>query len=138
MSSPRRRHSNPVPKDSPGPSAPSAAAAGPAREARGCPRAARSAAQVERAPVSTPRRQWTCRLQCSRSTLGAPARAQAGRLLREGLHANTSLTALDLRLNQISVDTVAAIEDVCKKNKVDAQRARREYMEAVRLQETGA
>jgi len=63
---------------------------------------------------------------------------EAGRLLREGLQSNTALTSLDLRLNQISVDTVAAIEDVCKKNKFDAQKARREYLEAVRLQETGA
>merc|ERR1740130_1762832 len=63
---------------------------------------------------------------------------EAGRLLREGLHSNTTLSSMDLRLNQITVDTVAAVEDACKKNKLEAHRARREYLEAVRLQETGS
>ena len=40
--------------------------------------------------------------------------------------------------NQITVDTVAAVDDACKKNKLEAHRARREYLEAVRLQETGS
>ena len=57
---------------------------------------------------------------------------EAGRLLRDGLQQNTTLTALDLRLNQISVDTAAAIDEICKTNKLDVQRMRRETFEAQR------
>lgn len=56
----------------------------------------------------------------------------AGRLLRDGLQTNTSLTALDLRLNQISVDTAAAIDEICKANKMDLQAKRREMFEKQR------
>ena len=57
---------------------------------------------------------------------------EAGRLLRDGLQANTTLTSLDLRLNQISVDTAAAIDEICKTNRAEAQRTRREMLEAQR------
>ncbi|KAL1511452.1 hypothetical protein AB1Y20_006251 [Prymnesium parvum] len=60
---------------------------------------------------------------------------EGGWQLREGLAQNTTLQTLDLRLNQVSVETVAAIEGICKKNKLDAQRARRELFEAQRLAE---
>lgn len=53
-------------------------------------------------------------------------------ILAHGLLASQTL---DLRLNQVSVETVAAIEGICKKNKLDAQRARRELFEAQRLAE---
>ena len=57
---------------------------------------------------------------------------EAGRLLRDGLQQNTTLTSLDLRLNQISVDTAAAIDEICKANKLDLQKQRREAFEAQR------
>lgn len=50
-------------------------------------------------------------------------------------HGLLASQTLDLRLNQVSVETVAAIEGICKKNKLDAQRARRELFEAQRLAE---
>jgi hypothetical protein len=56
----------------------------------------------------------------------------AGRLLRDGLQSNTTLTQLDLRLNQISVDTAAAIDEICKANKMDLQTRRREMFEKQR------
>jgi len=37
-----------------------------------------------------------------------------------------------LRLNQISVDTAAAIDETCKANKLDAQRQRRDAFDAQR------
>ena len=57
---------------------------------------------------------------------------EAGRLLRDGLQSNTMLTHLDLRLNQVSVDTAAAVDEICKTNKSDAQRTRRAMFEAQR------
>lgn len=60
---------------------------------------------------------------------------EAGRLLRESMAENTTLQSMDLRLNQISVDTVAAVDDLCKKNKLEAQRTRRELFEAHRQAE---
>jgi len=57
---------------------------------------------------------------------------EGGRLLREGLSQNSALQSMDMRLNQVSIETVAAIDDLCKKNKLDAQRAKRELFEAQR------
>ena len=42
---------------------------------------------------------------------------------------------MDVRLNQVSIETVSAIDDLCKKNKFEATRARRELFEAQRALE---
>jgi len=54
----------------------------------------------------------------------------AGRVLRDGLQQNRTLTSMDLRMNPIGVDTAAAIDEICKTNKLDAQRMRRDLFEA--------
>jgi Ran GTPase-activating protein (RanGAP) involved in mRNA processing and transport len=54
----------------------------------------------------------------------------AGRLLRDSVQGNRTLTSLDLRQNQISVDTTAAIDEACKLNKQKAQALRRDLFEA--------
>ena len=58
-------------------------------------------------------------------------------MLREGLLQNSTLQMMDMRLNQVSIETVAAIDDLCKKNKLEAQRARRELFEAQRALDKG-
>jgi len=57
---------------------------------------------------------------------------EGGRLLREGLSHNVTLQSMDMRLNQVSIETVAAIDDLCKKNKLEAQRQRREMFDMQR------
>ena len=63
---------------------------------------------------------------------------EGGRMLREGLSQNSTLQSMDMRQNPtLSIETIAAIEDLCKKNKLDAQRARRELFEAQRALDKG-
>ena len=55
-----------------------------------------------------------------------------GRLLREGLQQNGTLQSLDLRQNQMSLDTVAAVDEVCKRNQLEYDKQRRDVREKLR------
>ena len=54
---------------------------------------------------------------------------EAGRLLREGLQQNGTLQSLALRQNQMSLDTVAAVDEVCKRNQLEYDKQRRDVRE---------